>query len=286
MATSSPSIRWLAACASIRREPERNPPTIRKASIVTISEEHQLHQPGPALDPATVRWLPVQQGVAVTILVTFAAFQLIVNRSLIPPMLIVMGLFLLAGLTTLWRPRAGTITVGVFSLLSLLAFIPDIVRDLGDPASAFTFVLTGVATVAIVIGTVGGAFVLTRRQATSARRRLLVAAGLAPLALVATATIARLALDSPPAQPGDILVVAEDVWFVPDTIVSPPGLISVHVENRDLMPHDFTIDELGVALHIPERASGRVEFEAPAGTYTVNCTLTGHERMEITLDVG
>jgi hypothetical protein len=253
---------------------------------VTITEEDQLHHPGPALDPATVRWLPVQQGGAVTILVTFAAFQLIVSRTVIPPMVIVMVLFLFAGLTTLRRPRAGTIAVGVFSLLSLLAFIPDIVKDLRDPASTFTFVLTGVATVAIVIGTIGGAFVLTRRQATSARRGLLVAAGLVPLALVATATIARLTLDSPPAQPGDILVVAEDVWFVPDTIVSPPGLISIHVENRDLMPHDFTIEELGVALHLSERASDRVEFEAPAGRYTVNCTLTGHERMAITLDVG
>lgn len=254
---------------------------------MSIKEEQQLHHPGPALDPATVRWLPVQQGVAVTIFVTFAAFQLIVNRTVIPPLAIVMVLFLIAGLTTLRRPRAGAIAVGVLSLLSLLAFIPDIVRDLRDPASAFTFVLTGTATVAVVIGTIGGAFVLTRRQATSsARRWLLVAAGLVPLALVATATIARLTLDSPPAQPGDILVVAEDVWFVPDTIVSPSGLISIHVENRDLMPHDFTIDELGVSLHLSERTSDRVEFEAPAGTYTVHCTLTGHERMTVTLNVG
>jgi plastocyanin len=253
---------------------------------MSVTEQHQLHHLEPTLDPATARWLPVQQAVAVVLIVTLAAFQMIVAGTVIPPIVVVMVLFLLAGLATLKRPRGGSIAIGVLSLLTLLAFIPDIVRDLRDPDSAFTFVLTGLATVTVVVGAIGGAFVLTRRTAPSARRGLSAAAVLAALALVATATVARLTLDSPAAQPGDLLVVAVDVWFVPDTIDAAPGLVSVHLENRDLMPHDFAIDELGVALHVSERASARVEFEAPAGTYTAICTLPGHGRMAVTLNVG
>jgi plastocyanin len=253
---------------------------------MSISEEHQLHHTEPAPDPATTRWLPIQQAVAATIVVTFAAFQLIVIRAVIPSIVVVMVLFLLAGLTTRKRPRAGSITIGVLSLLSLLAFIPDIVRDLRDPASAFTFVLTGLATIAVVVGTIAGALVLARRHAPGAHRALPITAGIAALTLVATATIARLTLDSPTAQPGDLLVIAEDVWFTPDTLTAPPGPVSIHVENRDLMPHDLTIDELDIALHLSERASARIELDAPAGTYTAICTLPGHERMTITLEIG
>lgn len=254
---------------------------------MSITNAHQLHHPEPAaLDAPTTRWLPVQQAVAATIVVTFTALQSIVTRSVVPPIVIVMVLFLFAGLATLKRPRAGSIAIGVVSLLSLLAFIPDIARDLRDPASAFTFVLTGLATVTVLVGIVAGSSVLTRRDAPTARRQLPVAAGLAVLALVVTATLARITLDSAAAQPGDIIVVAEDVSFVPDTIDAASGPVSVHLDNRDLMRHNFTIDELGVALDVSERASARVEFEAPAGTYTAICTLPGHERMTITLEVG
>lgn len=250
-------------------------------------ETHQLHDPEPAaLDPATARWLPVQQAVAATIVVTFTAFQAVVIRSIVPPFVVVMVLFLLAGFVTLKRPRAGSIAIGVLSLLSLLAFVPDIVRDLGDPASTFTFVFTGLATVAVLVGIDAGSSVAMRRDAPAARRRLTVVAGLAVVALVATAGIARMTLDSATARPGDVLVVAEDVSFVPDTLDVAPGTVSVHLDNRDLMPHNFTIDELGVALHVSERASARIDFDAPAGTYAVICTLPGHEAMTATLEVG
>lgn len=254
---------------------------------MSISTAHQVDHAGPgAPDQATGRWLPVQQAVVVAIVLTFIALQAIVIRSIVPPFVVVMVLFLIAGFVSLKRPRAGSITIGVLSLLALVAFVPDIVRDLGDPASAFTFVLTGLATVAVLVGTVVGFLVVTRRVAPTARRRLPLAAGLAVVALVATATVARVALDPAATQPGDILVVAEDVAFVPESLEVAPGPVSVHLDNRDLMPHNFTSDELGVALHVPERASARVEFEAPTGTYTVFCTFPGHEEMTATLVVG
>lgn len=254
---------------------------------MSISNAHQVDHPEPgAPDPATARWFPVQQGVVVAMVVTFIALQAIVIRSIVPPFVVVMALFLLAGFITLKRPRAGSIAVGVLSLLALLAFVPDIARDLRDPASAFTFVLTGLATVTVLVGIVAGTAVVSRRDASTARRGLPLAAGLAVVALLATAAVARMALDPAAAQPGDILVVAENVSFVPETLEVAPGPVSVHLDNRDLMPHNFTVDELGVSLHVAERASARVELDAPAGTYTVFCTFPGHEEMTATLEVG
>ena len=64
------------------------------------------------------------------------------------------------------------------------------------------------------------------------------------------------------------------------------GTVGVWVDNRDGIHHTFTIEGLDVDLEIPALKAKRVDFEAPAGTYDVICTVPGHESMTATLSVG
>jgi plastocyanin len=240
---------------------------------------------GPDIDLATARWLPIQRGAAAAIVLCGLFVQVVMAREVIPPLVVIMVVFLVAGVATLRRPRGASIAVGVLGLLALLLFLPDIVRDMGDPESAFTFVITGAITVAALLAVLGGVMVMRRREGAGVAARAPIVATLAVVALLAIGVGARLTMDSADAQPGDLMVVAERIEFVPTVLEAEAGTIAVHVDNRDLAPHDFTIDELDVSLHVPERAARRVDFEAGPGTYTAICTLPGHERMEVTLNV-
>jgi plastocyanin len=250
----------------------------------TSPDERSVSEAG-GPDLATARWLPVQRGAAAAIVLCSLFVQVVMAREVIPPLVVIMALFLVAGAATSRRPRGASIAVGVLSLLVVLLFLPDIVRDLGDPESAFTFVTIGTITVAALLAIIGGAMVMRRREAARVAARAPIAAGLAVVALLVIGVGARLTMDSAVAEPGDLLVAAERVEFAPTELEAEAGTIAVHVDNRDLAPHDFTIEELDLSLHVPERASRRVEFEAGPGTYTAICTIPGHERMEVTLHV-
>jgi plastocyanin len=246
----------------------------------------------PAVEPAdeqteltVAHWLPVQRGVAWTVVAAGLFLQGVMARTVIVPVLVLMAIFAIAGAVSFRRPRAGVITIGVLGLLSVLAFLPDIFRDMARPESAFTFVVTGVITVAALIGVVGGAATLLRRDPPGLHSTVPAIGVVAVLAMLAIGVFARLTLESDAALPGDVQVIAEDVEFTPETLSASAGTVGVHVENRDLGHHDFTIEELDVSLELPERASRRVTFEAPAGVYEVICTLPGHESMTATLTV-
>jgi plastocyanin len=236
-------------------------------------------------DPAVDRWLPVQRGAAAAIVGISFAIQALLAQHVIPPLVIVMVLFAGAAVLTVRRPRGAGIGIGVLSLVLVLLFLPDIVRDLGDPASAYGFVATGAITVAALVAVVGGAAILRRREAAGAATLLPLAGVAVVVVLVVIGVFARLTLDSHAAEAGDLRVEARNVEYAPALLEADAGTVVVHVDNRDLGPHDFVIDELGVDLYIPANAARRVEFEAAPGTYTAVCTLPGHEDMEVTLEV-
>jgi plastocyanin len=57
------------------------------------------------------------------------------------------------------------------------------------------------------------------------------------------------------------------------------GTITLELVNEDLMPHTFTVDELGIDFKVGGNDSGEVTFEAPAGTYRFYCSKPGHEAL-------
>lgn len=70
--------------------------------------------------------------------------------------------------------------------------------------------------------------------------------------------------------------------FAPDTLTLRAG-DAVLVTNRDLVPHDFTIHELGVESGEMNQGSTFRRTLAATGTYTFVCTR--HRGMEGTLTV-
>lgn len=89
------------------------------------------------------------------------------------------------------------------------------------------------------------------------------------------------------ARPGDLRVEVGAISFAPETITARAGSISIAARNTDLFWHTFTIDDLGVDLGTPVRATRRVTFQARSGTYRFYCKVPGHAAagMEGTLRV-
>ena len=236
------------------------------------------------LDPATRRWLPVLRLTTAVIALGMLSINLVAG-TFIPVVTIVALPFIIAYAATYRWPRGGSIAGGVLALLLILAFIPEIRHDMRYPASAFTFVLTGILVVAAVAGIIAGALLLAKRDWAAAPRVLQGAAGVAIVAVLVVAIGARLTLESHAAEPGDLSVVAKDLEFLPGELRAPAGTVAVHVKNSERAHHDFTIVDLGVKLQVPERSSRRIAFDAEPGTYTVVCTVPGHSDMRAMLVV-
>jgi plastocyanin len=75
--------------------------------------------------------------------------------------------------------------------------------------------------------------------------------------------------------------------FVPDTIVVPPGKVTVVVRNTGAVPHQFEIPSLGVSSgNIAKHATRQVSFTVRRpGTYAFDCAYHLTLHMDGTLRV-
>ena len=54
-------------------------------------------------------------------------------------------------------------------------------------------------------------------------------------------------------------------------------VITLQLENYDMYPHSFDIDELGLHVEMPANDQVTTQFTAPeSGTYTIYCAVPGH----------
>jgi plastocyanin len=82
---------------------------------------------------------------------------------------------------------------------------------------------------------------------------------------------------APQAAPeGAVRIETANVAYVPDTLQSGGGKVTVAVHNRDLFWHTFTIDELGVDIKAPVGRLRSATFGAQPGTYAFYCRIPGH----------
>ena len=223
----------------------------------------------------TARWA----GVAI---VVWAIVTHVVARVPIPPV-IVIGVVFGAFVPVLnGRRRKLGLAYGILGGIALLLNLPAVISELARPESAPAFILTLYSTLVVILVLVSGLGVFFGYSAEPARA--LVAGGVGVFVAGAAFSVV-VALNTPSdlAAAGDIEVTAEKVEFVPEGISGTAGTIGVWVDNRDGIHHTFTIEELDVDLEIPALKAKRVEFEAPAGSYEVICTVPGHESMTATI---
>jgi plastocyanin len=233
----------------------------------------------------TAGWRRLAAIAAITWLAWAIALTAIIGE--LEPFILLFGLIPVAawGLT-LWKPRRWAyIVFGALGLLAILMNLPFVISDLSHPESAVGFNIGLVALLAALLQTLVGVTAirpLSARLATGAWR---AAAGVFAVGLVISG-IAAAGLEDDQPSAGDIRIDAHKVTFSPGSISAPSGTVALFVENRDPGRHTFTIEALDVDLELPANTSRRVEFTAPAGTYTIICAVPGHESMTGTLVVG
>ena len=233
---------------------------------------------------ARARWAQVARWSGIAIVV-WAVVTHIVARVPIPPV-IVIGLVFGAFVPFLnERRRKLGLVFGILGALALIGNLPAVIEELARPESAPAFILTLFTTIVVIVVLISGLGIFFGYSADLAQGLVI---GGAALFLVGTTMSVIVAVNTPSdtAAAGDIEIVTEKVLFVPEEIDTAAGSVGIWVDNRDGIHHTFTIEELGVDLEIPALKAKRVEFDAPAGSYEVICTVPGHESMTATLTVG
>jgi plastocyanin len=204
-------------------------------------------------------------GTAVTLLVYTLAMG-----EIIPPLLVFAVLYGIGVWLARRSGKAGPIMLGILSLLLVGLNAPFIVPALSVPASTVDFVMTALLVLLALANLVSAVAALRAPSGMGAR---LVGRSLVALMLVvvAVAIVGRVTYDSPVSQSGDIELAAQDYEFSTDVIEAEGGQVSVFVDNRDTALHTFTVEGLDVDLQVPGGSTGRVTFNAPAGSYEFIC---------------
>ena len=84
--------------------------------------------------------------------------------------------------------------------------------------------------------------------------------------------------ERPGIRPPVIKLEAVDIAFKPTELTIKANTpTTIEITNTGAAEHDFSIDELGIAVNLPPGATETVEINAPAGTYQYYCNIPGHK---------
>jgi plastocyanin/mono/diheme cytochrome c family protein len=76
----------------------------------------------------------------------------------------------------------------------------------------------------------------------------------------------------------EVSVTMHDIFFDPAELSIPADTdVVIKLENQGASVHDFSIDELNIAVTLNPGESGEVTINAPAGTYEYYCSIPGHK---------
>ena len=225
-----------------------------------------------------LRWAAIT-GVAQSIVVMAA-----VEKSLIPPVLVIgillaVGAILLRG-TGQAGVRVTTVAFVLFIASNLLFAGPN----LAVAASFGSFAVTWTAVVTGLVGVIAGVASWRGRERSAAANRVGIAGlGLAAIAIV-VGLVASLGFSNAKLAAGDIALRAKDTKFVPVTLVVPHGQVSFFLDNADNTLHNLHI--LGVTdgtKTMPANHKTHFTVALAAGAYKYRCDY--HSDMKGTLTV-
>lgn len=228
------------------------------------------------------RWLTLQRGVAVGMILTFVAVLLLAPHLLGVP-LVPASLFAVALALTWWRPRGAAIGIGILAALWLLTQIVTIralLPDLARPDDTSLFVIT-LAMLVVPIAGVAGLIGLLRRGSGRLATTVLQAMGLVVLAGALIGVVAAGVVDdTPPPVSDSPTVTLVDNAYEPGDVTVRAGDTVTWIWEDGAVQHDVVAEGFGSEV----QADGiyRHDFEEP-GIYAYRCTL--HPRMTGTVTV-
>lgn len=240
----------------------------------TPSDHRVDEQPPIAL--TDLRWLGLQRGVAVGMILTFVAVLLLAPQILDVP-LVPAALFAVALALTWWRSGGAAIAIGVLASLWLVtqvvtigALLPDLARPQDTAVFVFTLAMLIVPT-AGVVGLVG----MLRRSSGHIATIVLGGTGVLLLAgaLVGVAAGALVEEAPPPVSEAPTVTLAGNA-YEPNEVTIRAGDSVTWIWEDGAVQHDVVAEAFRSAI----QADGtyRHTFEEP-GTYEYRCTL--HPRM-------
>jgi plastocyanin len=178
------------------------------------------------------------------------------------------------------KPKAGTIVIGVATLVLIGFGGFFFILALSQPKSTVEFIVNLVMLVAGITSAIAVIALLrrsTERGSSSAARKVATVGAVVVVVGLAFAVFTKLTLDEPAIRSGDLTLVAENIEFSSEELHANSGEVSIVIDNKDLAGHTFTIDKLDVDEALPGGTSTRFTFDAPSGTYRYYCAIPGHD---------
>lgn len=196
--------------------------------------------------------------------------------------LITSGVALLGAALVWWLGTVGKILGVIVSLLVGLALFWT-VFGLAFPSSVIDFVPGVLVPLGVLLGLGGSiAAIVARRRgnldelATTGEQRIMrIALAIALLAVVVSGVLTVTSRSSVAVESAAVSSTMSNFAFSEGTYEVAAGEpTTIRVHNSDPVVHDFAVPELGVeAVTVLPGSDGLVELTAPAGSYTVYCTL-------------
>ncbi len=233
-------------------------------------------EPRAATNDAWLRLLVWTVAVVAAVDVAFMALATV----LIPPLAIGAVLTGVGLAVARWRPRAGTIVLGLTSLLLLAGGLPFAVEHLPYPSSGVDFAHSVIGIFGRIATIVMTVMVLRRASDASARRAGALVVVLLGLTLL-VATIASMASTGDEARPGDVVTAIDDHAF--DEVIEVGAGDTLFVDNLEPFRHTFTVEGTAIDVVTPALQGVRIPVDLDPGSYPVICDVPGHEAMTATL---
>jgi hypothetical protein len=246
----------------------------------TVEIEERVVPPPPT---GTSGWLKVARVGSLTIGVWSLALQMVAGE-LIPPVALIGIVFVVLAVFLKGERRRLALVGSLLGVLTVGGNLPMTIDELSHPSSPIVFLLTLLAVSAAGVVVVAGLAAFFGWSLDTRRVVYYSWGGVLALGVVVSLAAAS-GVESVGPQPGDVEVVASGVEFDQDRIVVPGGETGFWLDNRDVIRHTFTIEELGLEIDAPGLSSQRADFDLAAGGYTVICSVPGHENMAIELVV-
>jgi plastocyanin len=236
------------------------------------------------MNPAPrANWHTMLQWAAVAGIVEYLILMGLVERSIVPPALVI-AVVLLVGVILLRRTgRAGvrTTTVGLalFLVVNVVFGGPDLVvaASFGSFAVTWTAVATG------VVGLTAGIASWRRRAPGPAVARVGLAGLGAAFVAVVVGLIASIGFTDAKRAPNDVAIIAKGNDFTPTTLTAPQGRTTFFLDNTDNTLHNFHINSTSGTENMPANHKVRFTVTLAPGTYEFLCDL--HSDMKGTLTV-